>query len=269
VVREASDFCWVPIFVSLGYCVSACISIVFMFRCGFVFRVPPLGLLRSTFAKMFPVFVGNISTSVYTVLNTVLMGMYAPPSVTGLFIALEKVFRGGVGLLSAVNMAILPRISKQYAADQQQGTRLLWGILLLAPLVSACAFAVALLAKAPILVLLFGASGKDAVDPVLYRLAASIIFVVPVSAVLFQLLLIVQKKERYFGPIFLVAAGASIGSIFLLFSLKVDHTRLFPMAMIFSEIFVLMAGCFLFVRKAKQGVSPKQSVLHKRTGSAV
>lgn len=94
---------------SLSLFIPGVLSLVYVFKCKMIiWRTPSIYEAISQLKKSFPLFVSSISTSLYTTLNTILMGWYCPAAVVGNYAAADKLRVAAQGLYSPVRQAVFP-----------------------------------------------------------------------------------------------------------------------------------------------------------------
>lgn len=67
--------------------------------------------------KSFPLFISNVSISLYSTLNTIVLGKYSNPTIVGNFAAADKLRLAVQGLYAPIQQAVFPRSSQMVMQD--------------------------------------------------------------------------------------------------------------------------------------------------------
>lgn len=113
VIRNQSDYIYVPIFNSLGYIVAGLISLIVLFRNFKILILLPswktmFGYLKSSSGF----FLSRISVSMYSNSNMFVIGLFLGNTIAGYYSAAEKLFLAMRMIYSPLNTALFPYMSK-------------------------------------------------------------------------------------------------------------------------------------------------------------
>jgi PST family polysaccharide transporter len=112
-IRKPDDYSLVPCFYSIGYVVAGLISIyIIYFREKQRWFIPPFREIRFAFTDSFSYFLSRISVSMYTHINTFVIGLVCGNTAVGYYSAAEKLYQAYNNLLIPVTGVMFPHIAK-------------------------------------------------------------------------------------------------------------------------------------------------------------
>lgn len=114
----------VAVFInSLSLIVPGVLSLFLIFHKKMVLLAKPsLDQAFSQIKTAFPLFLSAISTSFYTTINTILIGLYCPASMVGHYAAADKMRIAAQGLYNPVRQAVFPRAVAMSKSEDMWGT---------------------------------------------------------------------------------------------------------------------------------------------------
>ncbi len=166
-------------------------------------------LVRQHILPCLGLFLPTVATSLYTILDKVILGLLAPMDQLGYFEYAEKLSRVPLALITALGTVMLPRMSNALAHDdKRQADRYLSGTIQLATVV-ALAFAFGISAVSPEFVPLFFGEAYEPAIPLMMLLSA-IIPIVAWSNVTGVQYLLPHFRDRAFTLSVCVGAAVNI-----------------------------------------------------------
>ncbi len=126
-VREPGDLPLTPLLIASGFISSGVIAtVVVRYGLGIRFKIPEKqGLIRQL-NDGWPVFVSNLSISLYTVSTTVLLRAFTSEAIVGVYAAAEKMVRAVTNLYSPIAQGLFPFISRRISQSGQKGIPLIY-----------------------------------------------------------------------------------------------------------------------------------------------
>lgn len=113
VVKNESDYLFVPIFYGLGSVISGIVSlIVIHHKFKIRFYIPKISSIVNSLKDSATYFLSRLSLSLYTATNTFLIGLILGNTAVGYYAAADKLYQGYSGLLAPITQAIYPYMAK-------------------------------------------------------------------------------------------------------------------------------------------------------------
>ncbi len=113
-VREASDYLNAPLLYSAGLVLSGLIALVIIFaRFQLRLVVPPIATIKYYFKDSTQFFLSQVSVSLYTTLNTVVLGFFTTNEIVGFYAAAEKVFIAMRSAMAPIARAVYPYMTSR------------------------------------------------------------------------------------------------------------------------------------------------------------
>jgi PST family polysaccharide transporter len=198
-IQEKDDFYLVPILTSLGFIIVGIWSLILIKKeFNISFKIQSLDTIKYYFKDGWDVFVSRIFVSLYTTINTFLLGIFTNNTVVGYYAIAERIVGAVGGLFIPANQTIYPFMAKIYKNQKEKFfsftkkisiSYLLVSILLLVSLYTLNEF---------ILYIITGKVNKDVLS--IYNILIFILITVPFGP-LFTQVLIIQKKNKEFNII--------------------------------------------------------------------
>ncbi|MBW6395363.1 flippase [Thermus sp. SYSU G05001] len=189
------------------------------------------------------------AVSLYTLGNTFILGLFAPPQVVGYYAGAEKISKAFLGLLSPVSQALYPRLSHLARSAPLEAARLarlgLWTMGL-----GGVVLGLGVWALAPLLVRLFLGEGYEAAVLPL-RILALLVPLIALSNVLGIQWMLPLGLDRPFNAI-IVGAGLINLVLAVFLAPRLFHVGM-ALAVVVSELLVTLS-MWLYLRR--QGKDP-------------
>ncbi len=113
VVKNNSDYIFVPMFYSIGYLLAGLYSILVVYgRMGMRFFIPPFINVLNCLLNSATYFVSRISISLYTVSNSFVIGLALGDNAVGYYAIAEKVYQAFNSLFLPLSSTIFPYMAK-------------------------------------------------------------------------------------------------------------------------------------------------------------
>lgn len=113
VIRNASDYLYVPFINSLGLIISGILSLWIIFNTFKIkFTIPSKDTLINDFKDSTQFFLSRASVSIYTSSNAFFLGIFTNNTAVGYYSAAEKLYTAAQGLYSPLIQVIYPYMSK-------------------------------------------------------------------------------------------------------------------------------------------------------------
>lgn len=245
-VNEPDHLPLAPLMIASGFIISGVIAVfVVRYNFGLRLRLPVRqGLIRQM-KDGWPVFVSNISISLYTVSTTVLLRAFTSEAVVGVYAAAEKLVRAVTNLYAPIAQGLFPFISRRINQSEQKGIPLIYRTLRnIVPLTGF--FSIALYLTAPLLSSwLFAAEPATATN--IIRILALLPFVVSVSNIFAIQGLYNYGMHKVVLLMLLCAGTFHLLHATLLINI-LDATGA-AISLLFTEILVTSAAGIIFYRK--------------------
>lgn len=208
------------------------------------FRFPTLSLSWKTLQAGWNMFIFNSAVSLYTVGNSFILGLFAPPQFVGYYAGAEKFIIALLRLFEPVSQALYPRLSHLIHHSRADAARLARiGILLMG--LSGVLMGLVIFLSAPLLVrILLGEEFAPAV-PVL-RVLALLLPLVALSTALYSQWILPLRLDRLFITVIL---GTGLLNLILAVVLAPRYFALgMAWAVVASELFVTLGSIYILWR---------------------
>jgi len=112
VIKEESDYYLVPAFNSIGYIIAGALGLALSLN-KISFVVPKIDLMKKLFYESFSLFLGKLSTNLYTTCNVLILGAFTGNTVVGIFSSMEKLILAVKNIFTPLYQALFPWLSNQ------------------------------------------------------------------------------------------------------------------------------------------------------------
>ncbi len=113
-VREASDYLNAPLLYSAGLVLSGLIALVMIFaKFRLRFVAPSFSTIKFYFKDSTQFFLSQVSVSLYTTLNTVVLGFFTTNEIVGFYAAAEKIFIAMRSAMAPIARAVYPYMTSK------------------------------------------------------------------------------------------------------------------------------------------------------------
>jgi len=117
-IQKVEDYFYVPILNSLGFIVAGLISLWIVFH-DFKIRLvaPNYKSVRNMFFESSNLFISNLSVTLYTASNTIILGLFTDNNTVGIYASIEKLVLAIKNLYVPLYQALFPWLSKKHKDD--------------------------------------------------------------------------------------------------------------------------------------------------------
>lgn len=113
VIKEPSDFIFVPLLHAIGYFIGGIISLYIIFHgYGIKFRIPPKSKAMYYFKDALPLFTTDAVCTIKDKLNYLLLGLYVGMSEVVIYDVGSKLTSLAIQPLTIINMVLFPKMAK-------------------------------------------------------------------------------------------------------------------------------------------------------------
>ena len=121
VINKESDYIYVPLVNVLSQMLGLFFMYYIMFNKEKIRIVMPnILLMKKIIKESIPLFISNISISIYTGINTVILGFLTNYTVVGYYSAAEKITRAGLSIQGQLGVVFYPHISKMLSISKEK-----------------------------------------------------------------------------------------------------------------------------------------------------
>ncbi|MDR1919364.1 MAG: oligosaccharide flippase family protein [Tannerellaceae bacterium] len=114
-IREPEDYVLVPVFYSIGFILAGLISVyIIYFKERMKWFIPALKDIRFAFSDSFTYFLSRLSVSMFTNINTFVIGLVCGNTAVGYYAAAEKLYQAYNQLLIPFTGVLFPHIAKTH-----------------------------------------------------------------------------------------------------------------------------------------------------------
>ena len=111
-VKEETEYLYVPLFNSLGYIIAGIAGLFISLR-YVQFQKPNFNLIKKLFTESTSLFVSNLATMLYTYGNVFILGIFTGNTMVGIYSSMEKLILAIKNIYTPFYQAIYPWLSKQ------------------------------------------------------------------------------------------------------------------------------------------------------------
>ena len=117
-IQSAEDYYYVPILNSLGFIIAGLLSLWIVFH-DFKMRLvmPNYKNMKYMFLESSNLFVSNLSVTMYTASNTLILGLFTDNNTVGIYASIEKLVLAIKNLYVPLYQALFPWLSKKEKKD--------------------------------------------------------------------------------------------------------------------------------------------------------
>jgi len=245
VIRQESDYIYVPLLQSVGYILAGAAGLVVVLHSSPVrFRLPSTDSLIREFRNGWHIFISKMATTLYTTSSAVILGLLTNNTFVAYYAAGDKIVRAVQGLQEPLSQAVFPHVGRLASQSRQAAlaftasiAKVLGGVMLL--------MSGLLLVGAPYIARVLLGQQFEAGVPVI-RILAFLPFITALSNVLSVQVMVNFGLKRLLARILTVAGILNI-VMALLLVVPLKHVGA-ALASLSAEIFVTLA-VFIALRR--------------------
>lgn len=248
-VRTPEDYLLVPSLNAIG---SIFVAIVSLMLINKKFGIPFKGQKNKYVLKQFQngwyIFLSSISINLYSNTTTFVLGLVTNSIMVGYYGIAVKVVKIIISLFTPFYQAIYPHIVQLLEKSKLDSTLLLKKVLKYTFLISIVVWLIGFIFAEPMFYLVFGKGVNHSI--MLFRLLSPLIIVLPIAYVMFNLVMLSFKMDKYFLKIYVTGALLNIGLLVIfLFWLKLSTVGAAISLMICETTLTIYAGILLYKHK--------------------
>lgn len=111
-VKSEVNYLMVPIFNSVGFILAGIIGLLFAMK-NISFKTPKFNNLKVVFKESSQLFISNLSTTLYTTSNTLILGLFTNNYMVGVYASMEKLILAIKNLYIPIFQAMFPWLSSK------------------------------------------------------------------------------------------------------------------------------------------------------------
>jgi len=247
VIRKTSDYIYVPLINVLAQLLGLFFMYYIMITKEKIKIVKPSILsIKKIIKESIPLFISNISISIYTGINTVVLGFLTNNTIVGYYSAAEKIVRAGLSIQGQLGVVFYPHISKMVSISKERAITSIKKVFMVTMLFAIPATIFIFFNADAIVRLLFG--NKFSLSVVPLQILSFLFIIIGLSNVFgMQILLPFGKRKELMKPI--VTAGiVNLALIFYLVPILKQNGA--ALSWVISEIWVTF-WIYLKIKKLK------------------
>ena len=196
-VKSESDYLLVPILNSFGYIISGLISLYIVNRKFKIkFKVESFNAYRNQLVQGWYIFISKISTNIYTITTTFILGLATNNTAVGYYTIAEKVIRIIVGLFSPLIQTIYPYFIQLVQNSRKKSVIFLNTVIRLIIPITIFILIFTLIFTEQIFNIVFTDITDQSIH--LFRVLSPLIIVIPIAGVVFNVALLGYKLDKTF-----------------------------------------------------------------------
>ena len=237
-ITKPEDFLLVPLFNSASYIITG------LFGFFYAFKVPSIIFIFNLVKESFKLFLSNLSTSLYSSFNILIVGLLTNDTLTGVYASFEKIILALKNIYTPIYQAVFPWLSTQ--TDQKSIIKKMSRIVFLLGLFGVVAL---ITFSEEILILMF----NDEIIlsyKILFQAIVPILFLAGLSMLYNYLYLSATKK--YYLRLKILGYTGLIG--ILLSTILTFYFDIYGVvfSVVFCEIILLICGLKVFLNRADE-----------------
>ncbi len=207
-VKEESDYYIVPLLTSVGYIAIGIVSLYYVKNSLNVkLKWPKSEMIKYQLVEGWHIFISNISISLYTLSNTLILGLMTNNTIVGYFAAAEKVIMAVKGLYIPISQSIYPLIAKKMLENKKEGLEFIYKTAWIVGTLMLAISVIIFINSDNIIQILFGTSYEPAIN--LLKIMSILPFIITLSNLFgIQTMLNLSYKKEFS---IIVGIGAIIG----------------------------------------------------------
>jgi len=257
VIRRTSDYIYVPLINVLAQILGLFFMYYIIFTKEKIKIVRPnISLIKKIAKESLPLFISNISISIYTGINTVILGFLTNNTIVGYYSAAEKIVRAGLSIMGQFGVVFYPHISKMISISKEKAIMSVKKAFVVTMLFAIPATIFILFNADAIVKLLFG--NKFSLSIVPMQILSFLFIIIGLSNVFgMQILLPFGKRKELMKPI-ITAGIVNLALIFYLVPILKQNGA--ALAWLISEVWVTF-WMYLEIKKLKVFLINKNTLL--------
>tara|TARA_A100001011_G_C14286215_1_gene833858 strand:- start:612 stop:1847 length:1236 start_codon:yes stop_codon:yes gene_type:complete len=242
-ITKPEEFLLVPLFNSASYIITGLFGFFYAFK-FLKIKTPSIGFIFNLVKESFKLFLSNLSTSLYSSFNILIVGLLTNDTLTGVYASFEKIILALKNIYTPIYQAVFPWLSTQ--TDQKSIIKKMSRIVFLLGLFGVVAL---ITFSEEILILMF----NDEIIlsyKILFQAIVPILFLAGLSMLYNYLYLSATKK--YYLRLKILGYTGLIG--ILLSTILTFYFDIYGVvfSVVFCEIILLICGLKVFLNRADE-----------------
>lgn len=246
-IKNQVDFIKVPIFYTLGATVSSLFVFIYAIRkFNLSIKAPKLKDILFQIRNGFSVFFSNISITLYTITNTIVLGYFANSTVIGIYVGIEKIILALKVIINPFYQASYPFLVNTYKNNSKKFWDIIEKYIVYTIIIMTLFCFICNIFSLEIINLILGEdfiSGKA-----LFHLFSFLILINPLSYIIFNNCLLVLNKDKVFSNIYILMGITNI--VFLILFINTFYEKMLAagLANVITQIFGLFVGYYYMLK---------------------
>jgi len=200
VVKNSSQFEYVPLLNSLGFLVAGVLSLIVVFKnFDIKFIIPGFDAIIYQFKEGWHVFISVAAMCLYTSSNSFILGLFADNVIVGYYSAAEKLIYAAEALLTPLSQSIYPYVSNLFVIARQQALKFINKLIIIVGIGTFVISSVIFVLAKPIVFIILGSQYQQSVT--VLRIMAFLPFIVGLSNVLGIQTMLASNMKKAFSAI--------------------------------------------------------------------
>lgn len=241
-IKTPDHFLTVPTIFSLSFLLPSLLSLFYVrkiFPITLIF--PSSTTLLHNFNKGIFIFLSSISSSLYSISNTFILGLLFNNMYAGYYSFAEKIIRACTSLLTPLNNALFPYMSLKMKDSPKEGMKIFQTILIILVTITTIG-TIVIYGASNLLVTIVDADFYPSVT--ILRMLSPLLFIVTISNLIgFQILYTTGQEKRFLTIVFIAGLINVISCILL--SPKIEY-KAAAVSLVVSEAFIALSFLLTF-----------------------
>ena len=213
-ITKPSDYIYVPVLNSLGYISGGIIAVITVLKhFNIHFHIPTRKILKRQFKDGWYIFISQISISLYTTTNTLILGLVTNNTIVGYYTSVEKIMQAIKFAPNPVYQAIYPHCAQLAEKSREHASRFIRKINHYTWIFVVLGWIIIFANAQQIVSLVLGNEYLPAVP--IFRIFSFLAIITPLSYLVFNVALLSFKLDKYFSAIYVSGAVTNFVLLFL------------------------------------------------------
>ncbi len=213
-ITRPSDYIYVPLLNSLGFISGGVIAVITVLaRFKVKFHFPALRIVKRQFREGWYIFISQISISLYTTTNTLILGLVTTNTIVGYYTSAEKIIQAIKFMPNPLYQAIYPHCAQLAETARQKAIEFIRKINRYTLIFAVLGWIVIFGGAKQIVLVVLGSEYLPAVP--IFRIFSFLVVITPLSYLVFNVALLSFKLDKYFSAIYVSGALTNFVMLFL------------------------------------------------------
>lgn len=128
-VKDSSQTIWATFFYSTGYVIAGAAAFFYAInKYKIRFLKPDFLSIKEYLYSGFNIFLPTLFSTLILNGGITVLGMFYSTSVVGVYSAIDRLIKAGIGLLSVVTQSIFPNVSRKFAINRKQAVHYIFSV---------------------------------------------------------------------------------------------------------------------------------------------